>query len=336
MALTIDTLNSLVKEKSIIEGLVSQVYEYNPLMKYFKNGKALVDVSGGRRIMVSIEYGNINGNNWSGAGEIPTGSDRPEFATEAWYDWAFYNASSKIPYKEWVLVEKGAYTVYDFAKKILDILARSVSQDFEKKFFQPWNSATTIAPGHNQKVFGLHQLVTDTDNLKDAADGTTPIYVGDIKISDLPVWKSPVFTYDTNGTLVSNLMHAVNTMTYKWGKPDIALTSQAIYEKYCEDAYNKSAFLIKDEVATSLGFAVGASFNGIPFVFSEDPALANTIYLLNSNYLKFVVHPDVNFKLSPWKQISTTNYDYLATMDVAYSLVVSNRNAQAKIVGVPE
>jgi len=334
MALTIDTLNALVKEKSITDGLISQVYEYNPLLKYFKEGKALVDVSGGRRVMASIEYGSMQGYNWSGAGEIPSASNRPEFATEAWFDWAFYNAASKIPYREWILVEKGAYTVYDFAKKTLDILARSVAQDFEKKFFQSWNSATSIATGHNQKVFGLHQLISDTDDLKDAADNTTPIYVGDIKISDLPQWKSHVFTYDAAKPLIANLMHAVNTLTYKWGKPDMILTSQAIYEAYCEDAYNKSGFLVRDEIATSLGFGVGASFNGIPLVFSEDPALNNTIYLLNSKYIKFVVHPDVNFKLSPWKQISTTNYDYLATMDTTYSMVITNRNAQGKITGV--
>jgi|GEM_PF-3392336 len=335
MALTIDTLNTLVKEKSVMEGFVNQIYEYNPLLKYFKEGKALVDVSGGNRIMVAIEYGNIQGYNWSGIGEIPTSSYRPEFATEAWFDWAFYNASSKIPYREWVLVEKGSYTVYDYAKKVLDILARSVAKDFEAKFFQPWNSEVTIAVGNNQKVFGLHQIVHNADDLKDAKDNTTPIYVGDIRIADLPQWSSHVFTYDNTKSLIMNLMHAVNTLTYKWGKPDLILTSQSIYEAYCEDAYNKSGFLVRDEVATKLGFQVGASFNGIPLVFSENPALNGNIYLLNSKYLKFVVHPDVNFKLSPWQQISTTVYDYIATMDTAYSLVVSNRNAQGKIKNIP-
>ena len=112
------------------------------------------------------------------------------------------------------------------------------------------------------------------------------------------------------------------------------MCSSDLYEEYCENAYDKSGYLVKDEIATKLGFSVGASFNGIPFVFSESPNLNETIYMFNNNYIKFVVHPDANFKLSPWTQVSTTNYDYIALEDTTYSMIVSNRAALVKITGV--
>ena len=330
--LTITTLNALVKEKPITKGFVEQVYTYTPILNHFKEGKAMYTVKGGNRIMASIQFGNLVGKNWTGSGVVvdPTTLTRPAIASEAWYDWAFYNNASIIPYKEWLLVQKGAYTLKDYAKMILKKLAESTARDFEGKFFNAWNSSTSTP----NKVFGLHQIIRDTGDLTDANDGTTPISVGDIKIADLSEWKSQVDAYDTQKSLILNLMHSVNTVTHKWGKPTLILTSQAIYEEYCEDAYDKSGYLVKDEIATKLGFSVGASFNGIPFVFSESSALDGTIYMFNNNYLKFVVHPDANFKLSPWTQVSTTNYDYIALEDTTYSMIVSNRAAQVKITGV--
>ena len=330
--LTITTLNALVKEKPITKGFVEQVYTYTPILNHFKEGKAMYTVKGGNRIMASIQFGNLVGKNWTGSGVVvdPTTLTRPAIASEAWYDWAFYNNASIIPYKEWLLVQKGAYTLKDYAKMILKKLAESTARDFEGKFFNAWNSSATIP----NKVFGLSQLIHAVDGLKDANDNSTPIYVGDVKISELPEWKSQVDAYDTTKSLILNLMHSVNTVTHKWGKPTLILTSQAIYEEYCEDAYDKSGYLVKDEIATKLGFSVGASFNGIPFVFSEDTALNGNIYMFNNNYLKFVVHPDANFKLSPWTQVSTTNYDYIALEDTTYSMIVSNRAALVKITGV--
>lgn len=333
--LTITTLNALVKEKPITKGFVEQIYSYTPLLNHFREGKAMYTIKGGNRIMASIQFGAIAGTNWAGHGVVvdPTSLNRPAVASEAWYDWAFYNNRSLIPYNEWLLVQKGAYTLEDYAKMILNKLAQGTAKDFEAKFFKNYDST----PATSNKVFGLHQLITATDPIVDDYLSTSR-YVGDIHIADATTsgfnWFAQIDTYDATKSLILNLMHSVNTVTYKWGKPTLILTSQAIYEEYCEDAYDKSGYLVKDEIATKLGFAVGASFNGIPFVFSENAALAGTIYMFNNDYLKFAVHPDANFKLSPWEQVSSTNYDYIALEDVTYSMVVTNRNAQVKITGV--
>ena len=324
MALTIDTLNALVKEKSIIKGFVNQIYQYNPLMDFLKKGKSLVDVKGGKRIMVGLEYGTVSGTTWSGVGEIPTPQNRPEIATEAWFDWAFYNMPVKITYKEWMLVERGAYTLEDFAKKILDRMAKGAANDFEKYFFMNYSTAA------NRPVFGLHQLISNTD----ATDGSNTVKVGDISVNDESWWVSHVFTYDATAGLIKNMFKVLDTLTYKWGKPDLILTSQDIYEAYAFTSYDKGSFQIRDEFATKLGFQVGASFDGIPIIFSTDPAVAGKMYFINSDYIKFVVHPEADFKLSEFKQISTTNYDYVAMIDTIYSLVVSNRNAHAVLTGI--
>ena len=142
MASILDTFNELIKLEPVNKGFQNQIYAYHPILDLFQKGKAMLTVDGGDYIRVGLDYGEITGTHWSGVGEVfdPTtttyiGGGADEVLGHATYEWSFYNSKIRIPYRQWILIEKGVYTVEEYAKMLLDKAAKGVSANFEKILF---------------------------------------------------------------------------------------------------------------------------------------------------------------------------------------------------------
>ena len=336
MASILDTFNSIIQLKPVTDGFVNQIYENNPLLRIFRDGKAKQTVGGGDRIEVGLRYANVTGNHWSGRGNIvdPTalpyvgdGSNKGSLGL-AKYDWSFFNAPLRIPFDKWLLVQKGRYTIEDFAKIQLEDMAQGIARQFEALLFTKYgyktDNSTTDA---NKKSFGIQEIVSDTH--------PSGHLVGDVDEASDTWWKSYVVTYDPATPLTKQIHKVVNHMANNYGVPDIIIASEDLYLRYCDEAYDKSGYTIRDEVATKLGFQAGASFNGIPFVQSVAPNTpTNSIFFINTYHIKFVTDPEYNFKLSDFKDVSTTNYDKIAMLDTVWSIICDNRSAFAVLTGI--
>ncbi len=319
MALAIDTLNSVIKAKPITDGFVSQVYTQSPFLDFMRKGKAFVS----RRvhdIRATLLYNQPNTfGAWSGSGTISLPSDY-EALTEAVYNWGFYVGKDLITYKQWQTQEKTEDAILDFAQMRLTNLANSISKAMEANLFAEYD-------GSNHTVFGIPDIVSTTDPTNYAAG------LGNIKVADLSLWKTQTATYSSTDSLAEQMYSMLLDIKDAGGDTKIIITDKDALMKYAKENYDKSGFLVQDRIPMSLGFKSGSSFQGIPIVMSDNVA-SGTMYFLDTDYLKLVVHPDANFKSTGWKQVAVNDLDLVNLTTLTYALICSKRNAQGVITGI--
>jgi len=319
MALAIDTLNSVIKAKPITDGFVSQIYTQNPFLDFMRKGKSFISIKA-HDIRATLLYNQPNTfGAWSGSGTISLPSDY-EALTEAVFDWGFYVGKDKITFKQWQTQEKTEDAILDFAQMRLINLANSISMAMEANLFAEYD-------GSAHTVFGIPDIVSTTDPTNYAAG------LGNIKVADLPMWKAQTATYSSTDSLAEQMYSMLLDIKSAGGSPKIIITGKASFMKYVKENYNKSGYLVQDQIPMNLGFKSGASFQGIPLVMSEHVA-SGTMYFLDTDYLKLVVHPDANFKSTGWKQVAVNNLDLVNLTTLTYALICSKRNAQGVITGI--
>ncbi len=321
MALAVDTMNAYLKEKAITDGFVQQALTSRPFLDKMVKGGAHINKRGGKEVLVDLEYdlaGEFKA--WSGVGDYNITQTTNETATEGKFPWGFYVGTDYISYKKWLEVEDSEDAIAKFAERRLSSLADKVGRGMELNLFSAYD-------GTSHTVFGLPDIISDSD------PANYPAGLGDIAVADMPNWKAFMATYDSTKDLAKQMFSLWQKVTYYSGKPKILVTTMDILNVFAEQNYDKSGYLVADKIALDAGFDAGASFNGVPFVVS-DQMPAGTIYFINTDYLKLVTHPAADFKSSGWKEISNTNPDKVNTTTVVYSLVCSKRNAQAAITGI--
>jgi hypothetical protein len=322
MALGIDTLNAYLKIKPITDGFVNQVITQSPFLNLMKKGKAFVTKAGGDYIKVSLNYAlskdATSFQSWDGSTEITLPTDY-SFATEGKYKWGYWVAKDLITYKQWMEQEKTEDSIADFAKNRLDNMAMNISREMETQLFTAYDGSSTS--------FGIPDIAKTTDPANYATG------LGDITVANGSWWAAHSETYASASTLVKQMYHMLNHLSVYSSTPTLIVTTQAVFEHFADEAFDKSGYLVHDEIPLKLGFKAGASFNGIPVVWS-DQCTAETMYFLNTDYLKLVIHPDANFKSTGWQQVSTTNLNYLALTTLSYNLVCSNRAAQGLLITI--
>jgi len=320
MALPTNTLNSYLKVKSITDGFINQVITQSPFLDLMRKGKAFVTKAGGDYIKVSLNYAlNTTFAAWSGAGAVTSTTGLTAYATEGQYKWGYFYARDLLTYKQWMEQEKTQDSIEDFAKNRLSNMADGISRSMETQLFTAYDGSTT--------AFGIPDIV-NTGNPSSYGTG-----LGDIAVADGSWWASHSETYSSSSTLVKQMFHMLNHLSVYGSTPDLIVTTQAIFEHFADEAYEKAGYLVHDEIPLKLGFKSGGSFNGCPVVWS-DQCTAQTMYFLNTKYLKLVVHPEANFESTGWQQMATNNLDLLALVTIAYNVVCSNRAAQGLLITI--
>lgn len=141
--------------------------------------------------------------------------------------------------------------------------------------------------------------------------------------SDVPdagnTWWSPRYdelTDPIDVNLVTDLDHFMNTVTNQQSKPDIILTSQAVYEIYATFGLEAIQY-VGNQKLMDLGFD-SLKFKGSDFTYCPEMAASATLFdgtsaaysglthailFLNSSNLEFVYDPNMWFQMTNWKDI---------------------------------
>jgi hypothetical protein len=107
-------------------------------------------------------------------------------------------------------------------------------------------------------------------------------------------------------------------------RTDVILTGQTPYEYY-EDAVLDFYRVTNNKLADA-GFQ-NQTFKGIPMIWSPD--CANTrMYFLNTNFLKLVVDPMLDFDMTSWKEIPAQPGDRAAQIVSCLQLTTNRRRVQ--------
>lgn len=236
-----------------------------------------------------------------------------EVATMAFYDWRQYNVS--------IAISRGERNKNSGSKEqMLNLLQVKTKQ--AEMTFRDYLSTDIWAAQSGNKLDGIQTLLK-----------TTASTVGGIDES-ANSWWAPVRV--TSGATAANLkdkMRAMlNDLKVNKSEPDAIWTEDDVHEAL--EAQLEAAGLFElGKTNTGLSFGVKDIFyKGIPIKWDPD-APSTTMYFLNSEHLKFVVHPDGNFKAGPM----ITPADQHASVSHIYfmgNLVTGNRRAHGVISGI--
>ena len=302
--------------------LVDNIFDNFPFLSYLngKLGKAMRGSTvkrledGGDRIIEQLLYAlNSTAKSYSGYEILDTTAQ--EGMTVARFPWKQYAVSISISGLE-RRQNQGSKT------RLLNLLESKSTQASMTLRDQLSQGAFSDGTGNGAKdLTGLQALISAT--------GT----VGGLDVATYPWWVSQENT--SVGSFASGGLKAMraeyNSASFGNDKPDFIVSDQATFERY-EDALQPQERYSNTTVANS-GF-LNLTFKGIPIVFDRDTP-ANTMYMLNSKYISYVVHPLADFSTSPF--VRPENQDAsVAQILFQGNLTVNNRRMHAHLSGITD
>ncbi len=283
--------------KNYRKTLTDNIHKSNAVFYQLKKGGYIKEEDGGERIVEPLMYGkNTTAGSYSGYDSLDVtpqeGIDSAEF------NWKQYSAS--------ITIDGKTERQNSGSSKIIDVLEAKTKQA-EMSLTEALSTGLfSDGTGNGSKdLTGLEAMVL--------ASGT----YGGINSTTYPWWKAGVeSTSEALG--LPKMRTAFNTASVG-GKdtPSLIVTTQALYEKY-EGLFTSTITMyssLTKEVVDG-GFQT-LEFKGIPLVWDE-LCPSGTMYFLNKNHMKLVVHKDANFETTDF--VKPENQD----ARVAQILVMGN------------
>ena len=281
MALNFDSIATTTLQL-IRPRIADNIFKANPAVFWFlANGRVKTE-AGGKQIEEPLEYVKNNTvRSYSGWGKLNVKAT-DEF-TSAVYTWKQFAGSVSISGKE-ELENDGKSAVFKLLKRKLTNLEHSMKEYLNEVV---WEDASTKLA---DDFLGL-------DNLVEAVTGASQGTVGGIDRATYPFWRNQVDLLVPSASLTSRLRSFINTCSKGLTRPDLILTTQAIYELY-EDQ-NVGKLRITDTKLMDVGFE-NLKFKGVTMMWDEQ-ATAGRLYVLNSNFINMTIHRKRNFVMTPFK-----------------------------------
>ena len=116
--------------------------------------------------------------------------------------------------------------------------------------------------------------------------------------------------------------------------PDIIICAQDTYELYDEECLEIGRILMGDKKMADLGFG-DLAYKGRPMTWSPS-CKDESMYFLNTAFLKWMVDPIENFTLGSWLPIIDQPRDVVAHTMTVGNLVTSNCKRQGVIFNIAE
>lgn len=299
--------------KNYRKKLVDNIHKSNAIFYMLKEMGNIKEESGGERIVTPLMYGkNTTAGSYTGYDLLDTtpqtGIDSAEF------NWKQYSASITISGREQRQNKGSKYKIVDLLEAKTKQAEMSLVEDLVTGIFSD-------GTGNSSKdITGLEAMV--------AATGT----YGGINSSTYTWWTSTVDSDDEALTL-PDMRTNFNTVS-KGGKdtPTLIVTTQTLFEKYESFLTNVSttdiagAFKTDSAGEKMLGDAgfQKLGFKGVPIVWDE-LCPAETMYMLNLNHMKLVVHEDANFDVSDF--VKPENQDALVAQILFMGNLTCDRRA---------
>ncbi len=281
MALTFDSLAASTLEL-VRPRIADNVFLANPATFWFlANGRVKTE-DGGTTIGENLEHAkNDTVQSYTGWGRLNVKAT-DEF-TKVQYPWAEVAGSISISGTE-DIQNSGIPAQFNLLKAKIINLENAMKEFLNTMILQ----ASTAAEATD--FLGLDSLV---ENVAGASQGT----LGGIDRSAHAFWRNQVETGVAVSSLTSTLRSFINTCSKGITRPDLILTTQALYETY-EDQ-NAGKQIIQDTRLLDVGFE-NLRIRGITMMWDE---LMQTglMYVLNSSFINITLHSRRNFVMSEFK-----------------------------------
>ena len=298
------TLNNYVPK------LTDNIFTARPLFYALTNGQTIRRVSGGAKIVVPIIYGtNSTAASYSGTDTITTTAQTGISAAE--YDWGQYAVTVTINGLEEAKNNGEA--------QIIDLL--------EGKIFQ---AQETVIENMNTMFYGdgTGNSGKDWNGLANIVDSTGTVGGINQATSGNAFWASTE-TAQGGAITTAGMAALYNDVSVGNDQPTMIITTQDVYQDY--EALLTDQIRYTDTDVADAGFQ-NLLFKGAPVVF-DGACTAQTMYMVNTKYLRLVGHSDVWFKPTPF--VRPTNQDAVFSQILSYgNLTCSNRSRQGKLTGV--
>lgn len=291
------------------------------LLNYFiKQQKGIWErPSGGFQIRIPLEYDGQNAAFYAKGDTI--NSDDREAITSVLFDWKHVYGNSTI-YRIDGLKNAGEYAVVSMVNQRLAGNQKSVTKLLADSIYD-------TPGGDSNRLTGLLACCNETASLayggkaEDdvvAADGTKP-------------WEGKV---NSDGGAISlpkirSACSAAKLRDGKGGKPDIIVTTEALYNEISDILQAQQRFTESKET-------VEAGFTGLKFegkeIFPDDYCPTGYFFALNSNNIGFAVHKEGLFMRTKWKVIPDSPEDKTLKIYFDGNQIVNNRKAHIAYSGL--
>lgn len=280
--------------------MVDTIFTSRVLAFFLKQAGQIKMINGGHKIVQPLMYAkNTTAGSYTGSDVLSTEAQTGISASE--WAWKQYSAS--------VVIEGLEEAQNSGEEQVIDLLDAKITQATETILENMDEMFLGDGAGNGGKDWhGIKQLV-----------GTVNNTVGGIDAS-ANTWWNPSVTAGATTQTVKNMGTLYNTISVGNDKPNLLLTTQAIYEGYESLIQTNQRFT--DSKAADAGFE-NLMFKSAPIVF-DDYVDSGYLYYLNTKYLRLIGHSAKWFTPTPFKQ--PDNQDIRVAQILSYgNLVALNR-----------
>lgn len=314
-----DARNSATLEK-FNNKVVDQIYKGFPVLDFMLAGGRVRMESGGRKISeVVLNEENDNFQPYEYYDLVAT--QPTDELTRAFYKWRLYNTSVVISEQE-MLENAGSETkLFDLLKVKIMNAEMSMRKGLTTDFF---------AAQAGKRLDGLGTILSSSATIVGELDETTHTYWAPSRI--------------TSGVTALNLRKNMRTLRNNIldGVPSaeqnglVIITTQAVHEAY-EDQLQDLVRLVKSDQTPQAGFGFkgfqnALNFSEIPMIW-DSAVPSGTLYMINTNFLGFVIHREKNFKFSEMRH-RVDQHASIAHLQFMGNLTCSARRHQGIITNI--
>lgn len=294
--------------------VADNVTEHNALLRYIKEqGNIKNEVAGGTEIVEPLAYAE-NGTyyRYNGGEVLNTGDS--DVLTSAKYDWKQVALHVTTTGRE-LRINNSKEKVINLVKERVNVAMNTAANNMSIDIYSDGSTTNQIG--------GLGHIVTA------AGTGT----VGGINSSTYSFWQNQQVDLATPGTfsaVKSDMNTLWLTLCRGMDKPDLIVASHDVYSVYEGGLQDLQRY--GDAKAGKLGFEA-LKYKSASVIFDDNSNFGTTsesMYFLNTKYLKLVEHPDA--KWTEDEQRAPVNQDkYIVPIYWMGNMCCNNRSLQGRL-----
>lgn len=275
------TTLSLMRSK-----IADAIFKANPTIAWLLGAGRVRLESGGRYIEEPILY-QKNDTTQSYRGYDPLNIAPTDELTMARYNWRQSATSVAISGLE-ELQNSGPAQVFNNLKQKIKVAEMS-----KKEYFNEMALADTATKDLSRDLLGFDEIIENA---------ATQGYLGGIDKNTYSWWQNqrlvPSATWTVaNRTFGMTLGKFFNTCSKGLTRPDFMVTTQAMYENLEAEQWTYQRYPTQ-QPALNIGFP-SMMFKGVP-VFWDEYCQTDHFYVVNSEFLNYVIHSRRNFAMTPF------------------------------------
>ena len=294
--------------KNYLPKLEDNVFSARPLVFFLKQAGQIRTTSGGTSIVLPLIYAqNTTAGSYQGYDVIPTTPQDGMSAAE--YQWKEYAVSISISGRE--------EAINNSEQEVIDLLEAKTMQAEETVLEQLDSMFFGDGTGNGGKNFnGLSNLI-----------GQNTTVVGGIDPAAQAFWAVNLQSGADVAMTLASMETNYNNASVGNDRPNVILTTQALYEKY--NALLQPQLRFADPGTADAGFE-NLLFHTAPVTY-DTYCQAKRMYMINSKYLRLTGHTDVWFKPTPFVRPENQNARYSQILLMG-ELGVSNRKRHTTVL----